>query len=302
MAQLSAAEQFLLDGIRAGDQDAWGQLVSRYEGRLRAFASSKVRQMADAEDLVQETFISFIGGLENYRAQASIETFLFTILRRKIIDVYRGRGVEKYCLIQDVYSRSGDDDSRATGFDNIASEEISASRYVSREEQLVIEHEKLGGALVEMISSFKDESKFTELKIVELLFYARMRNREISKVLDVTTEKISLLKHRCIKGLKDTLISRGANLNIEAVALENLLTGAWESQRLSCPKRSTIGSWHLGTLSVQWGRFVDFHINTLGCHYCIASHEDLQHQASEKASSIFKERILESTVGFLLKK
>ena len=42
-----------------------------------------------AEELVQETFLSALDGLATFRAEASERTWLFVILRRKIIDHYR---------------------------------------------------------------------------------------------------------------------------------------------------------------------------------------------------------------------
>ncbi len=89
MNKISQAEQYLLGQIRQGDNEAWSQLVNRYEGRLLHFAQAKLPQRTDCEDLVQETFISFIKGLNDYRQDCGLESYLFVILRRKIIDSYR---------------------------------------------------------------------------------------------------------------------------------------------------------------------------------------------------------------------
>ena len=91
MSDWTEAEQYLLDQIRRGDAEAWAQLVQRYQGRLVAFARSRHLPDADAEDLVQETFVHFLRGLPAYRAQASVETYLFVILRRRIVEFFRGR-------------------------------------------------------------------------------------------------------------------------------------------------------------------------------------------------------------------
>jgi hypothetical protein len=46
---------------------------------------------------------------------------------------------------------------------------------------------------------------------------------------------------------------------------------------------------------------VDFHLNTLGCHFCRANLEDLKPQAAEEVPPVLRARIMESTVGFLKK-
>ena len=63
---------------------------------------SRLRQPSEAEDLVQETFLSFLKSLATFRAEASLETYLFLILRRKIADHYRGQKLT-ICLLQDLY-------------------------------------------------------------------------------------------------------------------------------------------------------------------------------------------------------
>jgi len=67
------------------------QWPARYGDELYRFALSRVNQADDAEELVQETFLSALAGLAAFRGEASERTWLFVILRRKIIDYYRRR-------------------------------------------------------------------------------------------------------------------------------------------------------------------------------------------------------------------
>ena len=103
MNKISQAEQYLLGQIRRGDNEAWSQLVNRYEGRLLHFAQAKLPLHTDCEDIVQETFVSFLKSLNNYLQKCSLETYLFTIIRRKIIDAYRRKQSRGRGLIQDIY-------------------------------------------------------------------------------------------------------------------------------------------------------------------------------------------------------
>ena len=109
MNVLSEAERFLLDAARRGDEQGWPQLVDRYQGRLLAFARSRVGNASDAEDLVQETFIGLLRGLDRFRGESSLETYLFSILRRRIIDSRRGKAASM-CLLRDTLHHLGDDD------------------------------------------------------------------------------------------------------------------------------------------------------------------------------------------------
>ncbi len=64
--QTDDADRFLIDAVRAGDQRAWHQFIERYQGRLLAFAASRLGRGGDAEDAVQETFLGFVTSLRHF--------------------------------------------------------------------------------------------------------------------------------------------------------------------------------------------------------------------------------------------
>src|SRR3954451_3485828 len=111
MAELTEADRYLLQRIAQGDSEGWRQLVERYQGRLLAFARGRLSRKEEAEDLVQDTFIAFLEGIKNFRENASVETFLFTILRRKLIDFFRGKQM-RTCFLQDVMEGEAHGDDR----------------------------------------------------------------------------------------------------------------------------------------------------------------------------------------------
>ena len=61
----------------------------RYGDELYRFALNRVTEDITAEELVQETLLSGLKALASFRGQASERTWLFVILKRKIIDHYR---------------------------------------------------------------------------------------------------------------------------------------------------------------------------------------------------------------------
>ena len=65
------------------------QWLLRFGDELYRFALGRVADAATAEDLVQETLVSALDALDSFRGQASERTWLFVILKRKIIDHYR---------------------------------------------------------------------------------------------------------------------------------------------------------------------------------------------------------------------
>jgi RNA polymerase sigma factor (sigma-70 family) len=298
--RVTEAERYLLDKIRRGNEQAWSEFVDRYRGRLLSFARTKLLQQADAEDSVQETFIAFIKSLPNYRGECGLETYLFVLLRRKIIDTYRSRNARHACLIQDTYDTQGDE-RPSDPFSNVAGPEHTASWYVRADEKCEMQKHALADGITRLIDGFKSSLNFRDLQIAELLFYCQLSNKDVGRIMDMNEKAIALIKHRSLKQIRTHVESSNIPVGPSSAELENILTETWEYQRPSCPKRSTIGAYLLGTLDEDWNNYVDFHVNTLGCKFCRANYEDLKAQSGKSQSKKLRERIMESTAGFLSK-
>lgn len=299
MAEISKADSLLLEQIQQGDADAWQRLVDRYRGRLLAFARSRVRDGADAEDLLQDTFVCFLRGLSDFRAEAALETYLFTILRRRIIDWYRGRKVN-VCYLQDLLSGSGPD-QETSAEEYLPSAAPTASWHLGREEAGDARREALFQSLRLFVNDLKQAENFRDLKIVELLFYAHAPNKEAARLLEMDEKQVALIKHRVLKKVRAHVqrsLRGGSDVEDEHQISDDLLTEIWEQMRPSCPKRSTIGAWVLGSLEEPWSSYVCFHVETLGCRFCQANVEDLRKQTADDGPRLRK-RILDSTIGFL---
>lgn len=65
------------------------QLVIAYTKPLLARAVMRVPSRADAEDLVQDTFLAAAERYDGFRGESSPKTWLYAILNRKIADYYR---------------------------------------------------------------------------------------------------------------------------------------------------------------------------------------------------------------------
>lgn len=294
------ADQYLLDRIRRGNEQAWSEFVDRYRGRLISFARAKLGQRADAEDAVQETFISFVRSLENYRGECGLETYLFALLRRKIIDSYRHNKSRHVCLIQDAYDMT-DSERPSDPFADFAGAEMTASWYARADEHYDVQKDSLIHALKSLIDGYKKSVNFRDLQIIELLFYSQLGNKDVAGIMEMRENAIALIKHRAIKQIHKDIAGAHISAGPDSVEFENLMTDIWESQRLSCPKRSTVGQYVLGTLDEQWRDYIEFHLNRLGCRFCRANLDDIQEQSAEKDSVKLRDRIMESTVGFLHK-
>jgi len=79
----AARDARLLAALRAGDEDAFAALVRRHHASLKRVARMYVSTDAVAEEVVQETWLAAIAGLERFEQRASLKTWLFHILANK---------------------------------------------------------------------------------------------------------------------------------------------------------------------------------------------------------------------------
>ena len=70
----------LLEGARAGDEQAFVKLVERYQGPLVRLARAYVPTDAVAEEAVQETWMGVVRGIDRFEGRSSFKTWLFRIL------------------------------------------------------------------------------------------------------------------------------------------------------------------------------------------------------------------------------
>jgi RNA polymerase sigma-70 factor (ECF subfamily) len=73
-------ERQLLAALRVGDEQAFGRLVEQYHGSLLRVARTYVRTAASAEEVVQDTWLGVLRGLDSFRGDSSLKTWIFRIL------------------------------------------------------------------------------------------------------------------------------------------------------------------------------------------------------------------------------
>ena len=83
------SERGLVLRTRAGEIDAFGELVLRHQARLRAFAAKYVDSSDDVYDLVQDTFVQAFHSLERFDADRDFGRWLRGICRNRILKHYR---------------------------------------------------------------------------------------------------------------------------------------------------------------------------------------------------------------------
>ena len=82
----------LVTALRAGDETAFSALVHRYHPQLLRLARTMVPSTAVAEEVVQETWLGLVRGIDSFESRSSLRTWLFRIL----VNRARSAGAREY--------------------------------------------------------------------------------------------------------------------------------------------------------------------------------------------------------------
>ncbi len=100
----SATDEDLARRAQAGCRASFEQLVRRYQVSLLRFINERVHCEADAQDLVQDTFVRAYQRIDRYRDAWRFSTWLFTIGHRLAISHLRSRRVRKSAQAEEIAS------------------------------------------------------------------------------------------------------------------------------------------------------------------------------------------------------
>jgi RNA polymerase sigma-70 factor (ECF subfamily) len=179
VSQPSVSDAQLVARCRAGDHEAWGELVERFSRYVYAIAVQAFRLAPeDADDVFQEVFARTYQHLDRLREEAAIRPWLGQLTRRLCIDQLRSGAREQ----------PADDDLELPAPDET----------LERLDEALTVHEALAG-LPEHCREILDR------------FFARDESyRTIGEALDLPAGTIASRISRCLEKLRSQLEGRNS--------------------------------------------------------------------------------------------
>ncbi len=109
-------ERTLIEASRAGDSTAVEELVRSHQARVYSFAMRMCRNVEDAKDILQETFLGMLRSIKEFRGESKFTTWLYRIASNACLKKRR-RGVfepqpEQELSLDDLMPRAGPDGRR----------------------------------------------------------------------------------------------------------------------------------------------------------------------------------------------
>ena len=206
MPQVSAADKLLVDRIRSGQEEAWEELISQYEGRLLAFVESRLRNRAAAEDVVQEALIGFVKSIPNFDRERPLESYLFSIAAHKLTDHLRREGRRPALPFS-----AAEDSSEPW---DVAGRARPASSLARSDERRNLETAALAQALLDRIDYWKQKSEWVKIECMELLFVRGWSNKRVAGQLSLSEQQVANFKFDFLARIRRAIREQGLSEDV----------------------------------------------------------------------------------------
>jgi RNA polymerase sigma-70 factor (ECF subfamily) len=192
---LSPSDARLVDGLRAGDEEAFRTLMREYGAAMLRVAQMYVPSRAVAEEVVQEAWLGVLKGIGRFEGRSSLKTWLFRI----VANTAKTRGVRESRSIP--FSSLGDDDEAAVDPDRFlgSGERFPGHWAVPPEGHL------LGQEAMEVIAREIDRLPPAQRAVITLRDVQGFSSEEVRNALDLTETNQRVLLHRARSKVRSAL-------------------------------------------------------------------------------------------------
>jgi RNA polymerase sigma-70 factor (ECF subfamily) len=180
-------EEDLLEGLSRGEPEAYRELVERLEKPLVNFIFRFVGERHAAEDLFQETFVRVVRTLSQFRPEASLTTWIYTIARNLSLDWLKAKRRHRETGMDQAVSDEG---GRVISF-----KEILASGLAGPEARTVAGEDER--RVVEALATLAPPKR----EALVLRVYAGLSYSEIAKIVDSPVGTVKFRIHEAIQDL-----------------------------------------------------------------------------------------------------
>jgi RNA polymerase sigma-70 factor (ECF subfamily) len=179
----------LVELAKEGDQNAFAELMKRYNRSLYHVILKMVRNVDDAEDLTIEAFAKAFKNLDKFKQEYAFSTWLFKIATNNCIDFMRKKKNNETFSINNLYNSTENEDFDLDIADENANPQENAIR--SQKAELM---QKLVARL---------PSKYR--KLVSMRYFEERAYQEIAEELEIPIGTVKAQLHRARELLYDMI-------------------------------------------------------------------------------------------------
>jgi RNA polymerase sigma-70 factor (ECF subfamily) len=196
----------LVSRLRARDAAAYRALVGAHQGALIRLAQTYVPSRAVAEEVVQDTWIAVVRGIDRFEGRSSLKTWIFRILANQART--RGERERRTVPVSSLGAELGDDEPAVSveRFMGPAGRGMWAQPVERWSEQP--ELSALSGETLAFVETTMQSLPEHQRRVLELRDIEGWTSREVCELLDLSEVNQRVLLHRARSKVRASLEAR----------------------------------------------------------------------------------------------
>jgi len=178
-------DETLMGNLAAGDRSAFEALVRRYQQDVFRFCLHYVRDIEQAKELAQESFLRVYTARERFDTSRTFKPWLLCIARNLCLNELKRKKTVRMETLEQYVSSARED-----------SGELMHSPTDGADERLMSNERHQ--ALMQAVEALPEEA----CEIVKLRYFERLSAREIADIIDSTEGAVRTRLHRILKQLR----------------------------------------------------------------------------------------------------
>jgi RNA polymerase sigma-70 factor, ECF subfamily len=186
----------LVERLRAGDEEAFMDLVARWSPSMLRVARMYVPTQAVAEDVVQETWLGVLNGIDRFEGRSSLRTWVFSILVNRART--RGERERRTVPFASLARQEGDEEFAAVDADRFVGRGDGAGSWAAPPVRWWEEPERAldSAEAVERIEAEIATLPETQRLVITMRDVEGMSSEEVRSALEISETNQRVLLHR----------------------------------------------------------------------------------------------------------
>jgi RNA polymerase sigma-70 factor (ECF subfamily) len=172
----------VISRVLQGEQNAYAELVNRYQGYVFTLVMRILKSREDAEEVAQDVFIKAYRSLADFRGESKFSTWLYTITNTTCITFLRKKKLDVHSLDNEKVFEVAD--SKDSGF-----------------RANLIEQKSRVSMVNEAIAMLSPD----DAEIITLFYKAEQNLEEIARILGIESNTAKVRLHRARTRLKEKM-------------------------------------------------------------------------------------------------
>ncbi|HRY82701.1 MAG TPA: RNA polymerase sigma factor [Candidatus Moranbacteria bacterium] len=178
----------LVEIVRSSDQERYGEIIERYQGKLFAYLFRLIGSKEEVQDILQDVFIKAYKNLMSFDAERKFSSWIYRIAHNEAVNYIKRKSIKRFIPWEDI--------SATKDKIEMASFEEGAEKAWIRKET----GEEVNLAMDRLPLKYK--------QILVLRYYSDKSYEEISEILGKPVNTVGTLISRAKKKLSEELEGR----------------------------------------------------------------------------------------------